>query len=415
VEPPDRYGGAVTTAPGHHRGFTAVAAAGLAVTLLAACTPTVAPARGAWYGDATDVRRAQAIWADPWVAPTTTHVAAFHDLPSGVLFRDVGRRAVVATAGSTGAAAVAAEVEAATHTGRWVLVGANCKPADPTLGDAAAWLSRTGAGLDAAATAVVSAGHLESGAVSGTLTVFVPHHLDRTWPRPAPLDLALSCLAGAPATSTGTQPERPGSRPLSDEPVDEARDLPQLDAPAWTPGPPADLAEARAALTDDPVLTRLGAVPAPPGDSFNAFGERNTAQRSVTFAASPGPLAGQVEQARAAGWRLTYAACLPAPAAVTAELQRAAGSTRYAVLRLTAVRSPGGDTANAAVVSVDSLLSSSLSLPAAPAISGQPCWATAPAGATGVVGAPSTDSRVSGAPAFGPTLIQPLTGVTVSP
>jgi hypothetical protein len=391
VADPVRDGDEPMTAPGtrprHRRtrlaGLLAVGL--LAVEGLAGCvvaTTPAAAAKGAWFGNATDLARAQRAWADPWAAPTRTRVAGFADKQSGALVREVGARAAGYPQGASAQDILLPEVRAAMAAG-WRLVFAQC-----TVGSGSqpgVSLAR-GARIDDAMLATLEVSYdFDARRQNLTVTVAVPHHLDTTWSQAREIPLASTCLANPGSAASAAIERPPFFGPWGVEPVASAPE------PTWPQAsPPPDLTAAVATAARDPWLVAAQAVPTTPvwtGTETDGVRAMATSGAGVPTDTAP---AAQVTAATAAGWILTYAAC-DGGRPVRAELRRDLGSDRYAVARVTAVET--GSTV--------------LSLVSTPGISPTPAPALGPScldgGSDGASG-----WRADGIPGFAPTLVQPL-------
>lgn len=160
---------------------------GLLAVLLAGCPAapdtTLQP-------NAVDTARAKRIAADPWAAPTTTAKARELVGSNHWVNREAGSR-TTRVAGASDRPIVLREVRAAVADG-WTLVAASC-PQDSYVQVELARGSR----LDDFARAIITT--VETGSVTApaydvTVRVFVPHHVDRSWPRPDPVPVERSCL-----------------------------------------------------------------------------------------------------------------------------------------------------------------------------------------------------------------------------
>ncbi len=375
------------------------------VGLIIACTTT--PKSGAWFGNPTDLARAQAIWTDPWAAPTTTKVAQYESAQSGVLDRTVGKRVTDST-GGTARARVSDEVSAALTSG-WQLVGVACTTVgsggsaaggtvEPTHVEAL--LQRASGEIDRAATATVqSARAVDGGAtIYTTVTVTVPHHLDTWWPRAVATPPEATCLGTGPSVDV-KQPLRQG--PWTDHgPVDPAK-IPSLDAPTWsTPLVTDALSEAIRTAATDPWLRQLTLAPALPAQAALSDEVRASASATAPSGTTLGLLADIVTSALPS-WRITYAACFGDAGPATAELTRDVGEGRWVTMRL------GGRGGDRLVTRASSVISTP-SLSTAPgATVREPCFSGSFSGTSG-----AETFRVDGIPAFGPTSTQPMLAST---
>ncbi len=160
---------------------------GLLAVLLAGCP--VAPDT-TLQPNAVDAARAKRVAADPWAAPTTTAKARELVGSNHWVNREVGSRTTT-VAGASDRPIVLREVRAAVADG-WTLVAAAC----PKGSYVHVELAR-GSHLDDFARAIVTTvatGSVTVPAYDLTVRVFVPHHADRSWPRPAPVTLERNCL-----------------------------------------------------------------------------------------------------------------------------------------------------------------------------------------------------------------------------
>ncbi|PRY56103.1 hypothetical protein BCF74_12053 [Knoellia remsis] len=289
----------------------------VSVATFAGCVPR----DGRAYPNATDLSRAQKVWADPWLAAEGTTLAG----PNGTgLSRDVAGRSYT-TAAEPRAVALA-EVRAATSAG-WALVSVSCDPDEPgEPGSVAASLGR-GTGGDAALVTLEAALSSASGTVV-ELSAEVPHHLDPGWPASTSLDLASTCLVTGSPTS---------SAPPSGAPTPSNLDLEDgsLDPPEWSDAGEDGLSTAVAAVADDPVLRELGLTITTPPETGATEARDAAVGRSDEVTTTDG-LAAVVARLRAQGWTLTYAGCIGSGAPDIAELTRPAGK-RHATLRLSEV------------------------------------------------------------------------------
>jgi hypothetical protein len=256
---------------------------------------------GDLYADDVDLTRAQAVWQDPWVAPSRLTLPEAGYGSNGQVKRTAGVRETT-YAGVDAATATAQEVAGAEEQG-WSLVGASCNAEDVT-----AVLTRGGTEPDAAAVAQLEA-EADDGFVDVAVSAEVPHHLDQDWPDLGPtVAVEDTCLAGG----TGhPAPDLPGGKPRGDADDD-------VDAPSWPGDGPSAADEARlAALEDDAWFASLD-VPVSEPDS--AGGDRQRHAPSAHGTLSPGArrpaaaLAAVVDSMT--GWRLTYVACSPSTGAV---------------------------------------------------------------------------------------------------
>jgi hypothetical protein len=300
---------------------TAAAAALVGFLLLTGCSNLP----GDLYADDVDLSRAQAVWADPWIAPSTLSVPEAAYGSNDQVTRQAGTRSTT-YAGVDASAATAQEVAGAEEHG-WSLVGVTCDP-----GDVRAVLAKGGTEPDTAAVAEIRA-EPDDELVRVEIEAEVAHHLDDDWPDLGPAVAADdTCLSGAPGNPA---PELPGGEPRGS--ADDG-----VDAPAWSDsGPTADDEARSAALGDDPWFQSLGAALPDPD---TAEGDRQRRAPAVEGTVSPGP--GQLTAALAAvvetmtGWQPTYAACSPPTGGVVT--LRLDGDAGPVVARLEAVPGDAG-------------------------------------------------------------------------
>ncbi|GAA4734887.1 hypothetical protein GCM10023350_18240 [Nocardioides endophyticus] len=280
---------------------------------------------GDLYADDVDLTRAQAVWEDPWVAPSTLSVPEAGYGSNGRVSRHAGTRTTTYVA-LDASAATAQEVAGAEDQG-WTLVGATCE-----LDDVRAVLTRGGTDLDSAAVAEVRA-EPDDELVDVSVTAEVPHHLDDDWPDLGPaVDVTDTCLAGASGN--------PAPAPPDDEPRGSADD--DVETPEWSDAGPTAADEARTtALGDDAWFESLDADVSDPD---TAGGDRQRRAPSAEGTLTPGPrrplaaLAAVVESM--GGWQPTYAACSRSTGGVvTLRLDSDAGPV---VARLQAVPGDAG-------------------------------------------------------------------------
>lgn len=147
--------------------------------------------------DTVDRERVARIAKDPWAAPTTTSLPRQAYGSNGLLVRKAGVREATLP-GDDNRPMVRDEVDAAIDDG-WALVGAVCDE----LGVEEVQLTR-GTTLDDTARATIvpqPEGTRDAPAYRIVVTVYVPHHADRGWPRPEPVDLESTCVASPDAPS----------------------------------------------------------------------------------------------------------------------------------------------------------------------------------------------------------------------
>lgn len=281
---------------------------------------------GDHYADATDLARAERVWADPWAAPVPELVEATYGSNAQVS-RRVGTR-TTAYADWPVLAAARAEATAARAAG-WALTGASCADAEVAL-----VLTRGTGELDTTAAAEVT---VEPG--EARIEVAVPHHVDGSWPDLGPaMDIADSCLGG------GADQKLPDV-PFSGEPIDGRES--DEDAPSWSDdGPDAAEEAIRAAIESDAWFLSTGVrLPSPPHDA----GDQQRSAGAVVGVATPGPddprrsLAAVVSSMNASGWETTWASC---GAGVTASATlRLVADGVPATVRLTAAPGSAGEVA----------------------------------------------------------------------
>lgn len=296
-------------------------AAALAAALLTGCSDLP----GDLYADDVDLARAQAVWADPWVAPGTLSVPQAGYGSNGQVSRRAGTRTTT-YAGVDASAATAQEVAGAEAQG-WALVGATCGP-----DEVRAVLTRGGTDVDSAAVADVRA-EPDDELVEVSVDAEVPHHLDDDWPDLGPaVEVADTCLAGAAGNPA---PELPDGEPRGSADDD-------VDQPEWSgTGPTADDEARVAALGADPWFQSLDTDVSEP-DAAGGDRQRHAPSASGTLAPGPRqPLAALASAVGSmTGWQPTYAACSrPTGGVVTLRLDSDAGPI---VARLEAVPGDAG-------------------------------------------------------------------------
>ncbi|MFW6775595.1 hypothetical protein ACOACO_15030 [Nocardioides sp. CPCC 205120] len=347
----------MSTSPARRPLLAPALALAVAGTALSACTTAGGSGGGGWgsgatYPDATDLRRATAVWQDPWVAPTEALTAGPTSGPDAVT-RTVGHRTTGYGDAPAGADpdrwTVGLEVEAAVASG-WRLHAVDC--AEP-----AAYLVRGDVeDLDTLRTALVVAG------TDGVdVTAYVPHHRDGSWPDPGPVrDPATTCLSGAAgAGDAGDAAGLPDELDELDEgdpfPGDGATGDDERAVPRW-PADDADDAddadvEARVAeVGADPWVAALPHdVPVPPAGDDDwrrdapLLRERVPAEGATPAARLAATVAAVLATGTADAWAVTWVSCHPGdPARPAAATLRRTGEAGTAVLALTAA---GDDTA----------------------------------------------------------------------
>lgn len=271
---------------------------------------------GDHYADATDVARAERVWADPWAAPRPELPEAGYG-SNGLVSREAGSRET-SYDGVDAVRAARLEVDAAVAAG-WSLTGAECAPDEVRL-----VLTRGTEDLDTTAAAGVTV----TGSAEVRVEVAVPHHADGSWPDlGSPVRPADSCLGGG------------GAVPLPDVPYDgspiDAAGADQ-DPPRWEETDPGDEA-LRARVADDAWFRSTGAE--------LSVGEPATGDRRRSAPAAEGSLTQPAADARTAlavvvgdltagGWETTWVSCgAQAPADATLRL---VVDGRPATVRLTA-------------------------------------------------------------------------------
>ncbi|AWB92916.1 hypothetical protein [Aeromicrobium chenweiae] len=160
-----------------------------AAVLLAGCP---APQKDELKPDAVDRERVARIAKDPWAAPSSTTLPRQGDGTNGLVTREAGRRETTLL-GEDDLPAVRAEVEAAEADG-WTLVGAVCSE----RGRVDEVQLARGETLDDSARAVITTepeGSRDAPAWRIVVRVYVPHHADRSWPRPDAVRTSATCLA----------------------------------------------------------------------------------------------------------------------------------------------------------------------------------------------------------------------------
>ena len=246
---------------------------------------------------ATDVARAERIWADPWVAPVDLSVPTSGYGSNGLVVRVAGSRETAYRGGPRDAALL--EARAAIEHG-WDLYAVTCSRREVVVQVV------RGDSLDDAALVAVSATR-EPGASHSevTVTALVPHHADGSWPvgeeRTEPRD---TCLMGGRSGELARLPQKPtdGDGEAGDE-----------DFAGWRRD---ELSGNEAALLDevaaDPWVRQVGAVIDPPsmrdGDS-RRFGSFAGGTLPATSASPRESVADVV--AGMSGWEPTWAACGP--------------------------------------------------------------------------------------------------------
>jgi hypothetical protein len=280
---------------------------------------------GDLYANDVDLARAQAVWSDPWVAPSRLSVPQAGYGSNGQVSRRAGTRDTTYV-GVDARAATAQEVAGAEDQG-WSVVGVTCGP-----DEVRAVLTRGGPDLDSAVVAEVRA-ESDDELVDVSVEAEVPHHLDDDWPDLGPaVAVEDTCLAGA---SGDAAPDLPGGEPRGS--ADDG-----VDTPAWSDeGPTADDEARVAALDADTWFASLGADVSRLDTSG---GDRQRHAPSAEGTLVPGPrrplaaLASVVDSMT--GWLPTYAACSRSTGGVvTLRLDRGAGPV---VARLEAVPGDAG-------------------------------------------------------------------------
>ncbi len=238
-----------------------------------------------------DYDRAERAWSDPWLAPSRASVPeAAWGSPDGHVRREAGSRTTTYTSG-TPQQALDREVEAA-EAGGWRLTGLVCG-AEPTAALA------LGEGLEDGMAATLVARREGRTTVEVTVTGYVPHHLDRSWPAPEAADLT------CPADGGDASPQ--GIEDTEDlvlgGPLDGADDVPEPDVTAWQQDDLSSTEKALAeAVNGDPWVRRLELVL---GGDYAADDARRSAPSAST--STPAPLAEVVEDM--ADWDLTWITC----------------------------------------------------------------------------------------------------------
>ncbi len=365
---------------------------------------------GRYLTNAVDVERAARMWNDPWAAPDTTTAADGY--PNGLprLHRVVAERAYRTPVAPENA--VLDEVRAAQAVG-WELTGATCdtEGSFPIV----ASLRRDGS-LDEAAIAsvVVSRGEQpygvppatpaspeasrqstpgpDSASLTVTITVQMPHHLDREWPNPPAVAVEDTCLAGA-APGVKAQPY-PGDMPLlagsrmpgkATKPTREEQDV------------PGSLIDAFDVANADPVLAWLGLNLSDP-DPFAYSSPQGVSLPQVTVATT---LADTVGQATAEGWSLTYTGCW-ASGMTVAELHPDLTGGYTVALRLQQTPDSADDPTRVAFTAAAVIASPSRGGPGPGDLEPvtAPCWAQVPVDPAG-----PPAFTWEGIPWFGPTTL----------
>lgn len=333
---------------------------------------------GRAFPSRVDWARAQAIWTDPWLAPTETTTAGSLAVATGVsqvVARDSGQ-----VRGTADGVRVA-EVGAAEDSG-WRLVGQTCTG---SLDAFTLVFAKGGAATDDQALATLEYSLVEGGPEAPaaiwlrSLTVGVPHHLEPAWPDPSEVDLASGCGKSVPTLpATGHVPSDGPGVPVPDLPAAASRDaLVQL-----TDETRGDALLEAAGLTVDYI--------APVGDAVTAAIVPPRAQPTRTPDGTD--LAGLVARGTRAGYVLTYSAC--GLGRRVAELRRPL--TGAAVLTVRLAEEP--DAAGSSAITARAVVGQpELAGPAVEAATAtQPCWDRA--AADGI--------QAQGTPWFGPTSLQ---------
>jgi hypothetical protein len=282
------------------RALWAAALVGVLALTAAGCKDSASPP-GAFYGNDTDMARAQAVWRDPWAAPSSLSVAGVRYGSNDLVNRQVGARRTTHL-GLDPLAAANSEVRSALRAD-WGVVGATCAADDVRV-----VLTHLGPDAATKAAAELTVKHLASSEPGSEATVIVrvPHHLDTdwSWPRVAdPVRPAVTCLRGgdqAPA------PELPDDPPRGPEVT--------VHTPEWSEDdqPREEHRAARAAIEADPWFESTGATLNSP-DLESGHGLRFAP--NATGRLQPGPTNSQAALRAAVssmtGWTLTWISCGP--------------------------------------------------------------------------------------------------------
>lgn len=263
---------------------------------------------GDYYATDVDVSRAERVWSDPWVAPSSPAVPRAGYGSNGLVDRTAGGRSTTYV-GLRAIPAVRQEVAVARSFG-WELVGVTCGEEQVR-----AVLTRGGTDLEKAAVARVDAEEDTTSrpyaVASVSVTAEVPHHLDEDWPDLGPaVPTEETCLAGGTGHSA---PDLPDGKPRG--PADD-----DVDVPEWSDdGLTADEQARLDAASADPWLAAQtgGGFDAPP-KTPEGNRVRHSPSRSGTLTPGPAQPTAMVAAVVADmdGWVLTYAACSRATGAV---------------------------------------------------------------------------------------------------
>jgi hypothetical protein len=173
--------------------------------LLAGCP---APQRADLEPDDVDRQRAEQVQSDPWVAPDERSQVGQLPGSNGWVDRLVAARTDVVAGQEQDV--LRAETERAVAAG-WELVAAVCADGQGPRVELA-----RGSSLDDDARAVVTTRDVslteDELRYEVRVRAYVPHHVDRGWPRPAVLDIGDSCLSDASAPDVDVEDVSAGER-----------------------------------------------------------------------------------------------------------------------------------------------------------------------------------------------------------
>lgn len=323
------------------------------------------------YPDMVDIRRANELQNDPWLAPETVPLSKAY--PGKVQRTVVSRQYETSM---TAADIALVETEAALQAG-WAITGAHCTEVGQ---DEPGGKRPDGVALTLVGVSLTREGNLDHTAQASIAVVYdipdqpggnehalpparggprpfstvrvegiVPHHRDQWWPDSPTLALEDTCLTGTQLDERTTDPEgslSPGTPdPWNDSlPLvrDEDRSSREKGRP-WPSGTPEGLFEAIERAQDDEVLNALGVLEETSTWGVGGKGwKKNHDQRVFPYGMSKQDsvqsteLVDVADRATSDGWRLTYTGCWSSGLTL-AELRRPVGKDYSVVLRLTQV------------------------------------------------------------------------------